>query len=697
MPRTLRSRQYQMAQARQRTSQPFAHFEAPVGGWNTRDSIDNIAPTDALTLDNWWPDIGEVRTRPGYIEHCSLANAVTGSDLVSNGSFETAGAGGLDVFANWTEAAAVGAAIEVSRSTDLVHTGTYACKWVISRKPLFNPTELEISQDITVSASTSYRLQFYDTTTETNSGVNNSLKYSVYDNDHSADLIAWTETGHVGSSYSMTTVVFDVPAGCTSVKIKFKNGFLGSPLTGGDSSNAAYLDVVMVYELVAAIDSVDTLAEFIKGSTRDLLAFSGTEAFKVNSSTPVHLSSALGDFTNAKFQWANFDGKMGLVNGYEKLQWDGTSLTALTIDDGVDPITPIGVNVFKNRTWFWEADSQDVWYSALSTLGGSCTSFPLSRVGQFGGNLVLMETWTRDGGSGPDDFAVFVMSSGEALVYQGSSPSVGGDWALVGIYNIGEPIGYRSAVKFGGDLFILTRLDVVRMSEVISGVEARQMESKIVQAHRTAVSLYKEKWGWDATIYPEGHMAIFNIPVTEYTDEDSPGESEQHVQNTITGAWTRFKDVLSFCWQNFDGDIFFGSSGGKIYEFDSGEDDDGDAIESTFQTAWLPIGGLGANKLFKALREAYRVNASINVDNTFAVDFQEFASQTFPASIDSSDAEWDVAIWDVSLWTSADRIVHEWRAIGTYGERISMRKSMSTKQKVTYLGMSWLYEIARRL
>jgi hypothetical protein len=686
MPRTLRSRQYQMAQARQRTSQPFAHFEAPVGGWNTRDSIDNIAPTDALTLDNWWPDIGEVRTRPGYIEHCDISDLALGAELISNGGFETAGGGGADVFSDWSETTT--GTGQVQDETTTVYKDSHACALIA---PSGSGGTAAVDQDITVSASVTYHLDFYFY--DNFSGTSTILKYSVYDNDNTAYIQAETGVTGTGSGdWLKFSLQWTAPAGCTSVNIAFK-----ADTNAGGASLTFYIDEVSVQRIASTVGPIQTLAEYISGSNRKLVAAMSGEIFDVSTSPGSLLSAGSGTYTSDKWQWVNFDGYLVMVNGTEAVEWDGSTFQALTPAVTGPSTAPIGCNVFKNRVWYWEANSQSVWYTALNAKGGATTEFPLGRVGQFGGNLVLMETWTRDGGSGPDDFAVFVMSSGEALVYQGSSPAVGGDWALVGIYNIGEPIGYRSAVKFGGDLFILTRLDVVRMSEVISGVEARQMESKIVQAHRTAISLYKEKWGWDATIYPEGHMAIFNIPVTEYTDEDSPGESEQHVQNTITGAWTRFKDVLSFCWQNFDGDIFFGSSGGKIYEFDSGEDDAGDAIESTFQTAWLPIGGLGANKLFKALREAYRVNASINVDNTFAVDFQEFASQTFPASIDSSAAEWDVALWDVSLWTSADRIVHEWHTIGTYGERISMRKRMSTKQKVTYLGMSWLYEIARRL
>ena len=262
---------------------------------------------------------------------------------------------------------------------------------------------------------------------------------------------------------------------------------------------------------------------------------------------------------------------------------------------------------------------------------------------------------------------------------------------MVGIYNIGEPMGYRSAVKFGGDLYIITKLDIVRMSDVIQGIEARQMESKIVGAHRTAVQLYENNWGWEATVYPSGHMAIFNIPVT------TNSEYEQHAQNTITGAWSRFKGLTANTWQLFNGELYFGGDNGGVYQFDSGELDNEASIESTLQTAWLPVGGAGANKLFKMLREAYKANVDVEVSNLFATDYRAFAPQQFPVAVSSEGAEWDAAIWDVAKWSASDTIFNEWEAIGAFGEVISMRKRLNTKQRVTYLGSVWLVEVGDRL
>ncbi|MSR16108.1 MAG: hypothetical protein EXR86_16485 [Gammaproteobacteria bacterium] len=46
-----------------------ASVPAPVGGWNARDSLANMAVTDAVTLTNMFPSISNVVLRGGYTKH----------------------------------------------------------------------------------------------------------------------------------------------------------------------------------------------------------------------------------------------------------------------------------------------------------------------------------------------------------------------------------------------------------------------------------------------------------------------------------------------------------------------------------------------------------------------------------------------------------------------------------------------------
>ena len=118
----------------------------------------------------------------------------------------------------------------------------------------------------------------------------------------------------------------------------------------------------------------------------------------------------------------------------------------------------------------------------------------------------------------------------------------------------------------------------------------------------------------------------------------------------------------------------------------------------------MPIGGTGGNKLFKAVRESYKTNSDVTVNNVFATDFRAFAAQNFPVAVDDAGSYWSilpataaVSPWDTSPWSAADTIYNEWEIIGAFGERVSMRKRLNTKQRVTLLGSDWLVEPGDRL
>lgn len=46
-------------------------YPAPVGGWNARDSLAAMKPTDAITLENWYPRTSYCEIRGGYSSHAT--------------------------------------------------------------------------------------------------------------------------------------------------------------------------------------------------------------------------------------------------------------------------------------------------------------------------------------------------------------------------------------------------------------------------------------------------------------------------------------------------------------------------------------------------------------------------------------------------------------------------------------------------
>ena len=159
---------------------------------------------------------------------------------------------------------------------------------------------------------------------------------------------------------------------------------------------------------------VESLMEYEAQDTNQLLSAASGVVYNSTTGTSLALK---GGFINSRWQHVNFDAKLGMVNGDDLPQeWDGLALTDMTISGaGLDVRNLIDCEVYNNRVYYVEKNRQDVWYTPIDSLGGVLTKFPLSRVGQFGGNLIAIGTWTRDSGDGADDWIAFIMSSGEII------------------------------------------------------------------------------------------------------------------------------------------------------------------------------------------------------------------------------------------------------------------------------------------
>lgn len=96
----------------QRNAASVASIPAPVGGWNARDSFANMKPTDAVTLENFFPSVSNVVLRGGYTRYATgLGSQVETLMAYSSGTaskfFAIAGTKIYDV----SSSGAVGAAV----------------------------------------------------------------------------------------------------------------------------------------------------------------------------------------------------------------------------------------------------------------------------------------------------------------------------------------------------------------------------------------------------------------------------------------------------------------------------------------------------------------------------------------------------------------------------------------------------------
>ena len=90
-----------------------ASLPAPLGGWNSRDGLAEMPPTDAVALDNWMPKTAFVEIRGGYTSHATGMTG-TGQTLAPyntmTGTYQLFCTTASGVF-NVTSAGAVGASV----------------------------------------------------------------------------------------------------------------------------------------------------------------------------------------------------------------------------------------------------------------------------------------------------------------------------------------------------------------------------------------------------------------------------------------------------------------------------------------------------------------------------------------------------------------------------------------------------------
>jgi hypothetical protein len=304
------------------------------------------------------------------------------------------------------------------------------------------------------------------------------------------------------------------------------------------------------------------------------------------------------------------------------------------------------VNLFKERLYFVIKDSLDFCYLPVDSINGAVTRFPLGGIFKNGGYLQAMGTWTIDAGYGVDDLAAFVTSNGEVAVYKGSDPSDPNDWALVGIWNIGQTFNRKCMFKFGGDLLVLTEGGLVPLS---AGLQSTRLDprvnitDKIFFAISQATSLYSSIYGWQINYFAKQNMLILNVPALSGT--------EQYVMHNITKSWARFTNISANCWELSGDDMYFGGDGfvGKFYDTNA---DAGANIAGFVQQAYSYFESRGQQKRFTMVRPILQTDNGVpTVLCGISTDF-ETVDLTNQISFNPNILA--IGLWDISKWDDAN-------------------------------------------
>jgi hypothetical protein len=392
--------------------------------------------------------------------------------------------------------------------------------------------------------------------------------------------------------------------------------------------------------------NVDSLFELKAGSVNKMIAAASGNIYNVTSSGAATLLKS--GFSSNQWQGTVFNAQLGLVNGTDTPQvYDGTSVTNMTVSGPSDVTALNYILTFKHRTYFCLNASQSFWYSALDTLGGALTEFPLGKVGNFGGTLVAIQTLTKDGGSGQDDFICFFMSTGEIIIYQGTAP--GSDFVLIGIFKTGRPVSNRAIVKFGPDILFVTNEGYLTVSSLLPlsyGKDNNEINKYIKGAASAAVSAYSTSFGWQVVLSPSDSILLVNVPQTNNT-------FVQHVLNVNTLSWCRFTNMNARCWCVFGNTLYFGSTNGTIYQYGPYYLDNGSSITSIYQSPYLQL--TPGQMQTTAFRPRVRLDGNLTLTIKNSYDFKPF-NTAYSVSYSFIGASWGDP-WGTA-WATTNAIIN---------------------------------------
>lgn len=407
--------------------------------------------------------------------------------------------------------------------------------------------------------------------------------------------------------------------------------------------------------------------------TQTLFAASGTSFYNTTIAGAVGVAVVTG-LTNARWQSVNYVNSSGTAylccfNGADNPEyWNGTTwipITAISVPaiTNVTTTTLISASVHKRRLWLVQVNTLKAWYLPVDSVGGAAVALDLAGIAYLGGYLVATATWTLDSGNGPDDLWVGVTSEGQVIVYSGTDPSSSTTWSLVGVWNIGTPIGRRCLIKYRGDLLIICHDGVLPLAKALQSTNVdRQIAitDKIQKIITEATTNYQDNFGWDLLIYPEASMLLLNVPV------EIGANQVQYAMNLITGSWGGPFNISSNCWTYFNNEVYFGGDT-FVAKFWGNLDDNGNDIPGDMKQAFSYFGTRGRLKQWRMMKPIFLANGTPTVFIGLNIDYGDsglIGSLTFnPITF----GVWDSGLWDVAIWSGNVSISSNWSTVSGVG------------------------------
>lgn len=444
-------------------------------------------------------------------------------------------------------------------------------------------------------------------------------------------------------------------------------------------------------------NAVQTLVEYLPTSgVSKLFAAAGSSIFDVTTAGTVGAAVVTGQ-GSAQWQHANVTTAGGsflyLVNGVDNPQlfngttWthiDHTSTPSIT---GVTTSNLVHVAVFKSRLYFVVKNSMQIAFLPVGQVGGNANFLDMSTIFRDGGSIMACYTWTVDAGAGADDHFVVITTMGEVAIYRGSNPGSGGDFSIVGVFQLGKPLGRRCGEKYGGDLAINTTEGVFPLGRGLLSASVDRsvaLTDKIQNSVSLAANSFSSNFGWQLCLYPDANMMILNVP-------DSSG-SYQFAQNTITGAWTKFVGWRANVFLHASTGLYYADNT-KVYKAWTGNLDVSLPIQADCLPAFNYFGNKAFNKYFTMVKPYILTSGNPSILYSLNTDYAPEEPQGALSYTPPTGMVWSSMVWGAMVWGGGLRPLNQWNTVGSVANSAAIRiKVQNNGAEVRFNNVDYFYQ-----
>jgi hypothetical protein len=327
------------------------------------------------------------------------------------------------------------------------------------------------------------------------------------------------------------------------------------------------------------------------------------------------------------------------------------------------------VTTWKQRLWFTQANSSEVFYLGIGeVLGGEAKFFDYGPMFKRGGFVRAITSWTMDGGDGSDDYQLIFGSEGDVLVYKGTDPSNADTYALVGDWYLGKfPKGDRFFTPYGGDVLVLSDIGLTSMQALVTGNASavgvsNPVVSKIQQRLSVRLSETLETGNWEVRLVPWLDVLLITGPKTK------GGQDEHYCLGLTSKGWSTFSAMPIHTGVMHNRTFYFGTVNGRVahgldvqadgmltndQEFGSGS-----PIQGRVTSAYTDFGQSANLKRFLMARPIFQCSLPPKIKVRMKIDYASGARLASPGNDEVEIAMWDYAIWDQAYWAGTGNVFH---------------------------------------